>query len=440
MKVLQQQWREIVVLTEDIDGVLQGLRNSLFLDISINKLVFSNEIKALVKIFRMLFLSKKSFEFVEGKHLIFYFPFNSASNFNNLINIYKKFDVSDKDILVIHSNKLEGKYFRHDRIIKEDFCRYIPVRQRLRLVFPSLIKLYRLNKSKLRFVKFMPIKYLFLILQVYINMKAARYLFRCEPIKKIISTSDFFPVDYALYKSAVDNGVETYIVQHGILGISHFPYTSKNIFVWNKFIANSLLKLGVDSQSVFISGMPASDDLFSKKSEIKSLNLSDLSLLIISDTQGAITYPDVYKSFSEFLDALIEANTGIKIIIKLHPAETDNFYRKYKNSISILPHNIDLRSALSQCDLAATIWSTAGLEAMALEKPTLILNVHESVQEYAWWPNFGGGRFIQNIEEFRQVLSIDVLKDIVEKQNQFVIDYYPNQGKSSEYIHNILFK
>jgi hypothetical protein len=444
MEDLQRKWNEIIKHTQDKEEVLAGLRNTIFLELNDAKTDFLNEIKSIIRIGRILFSFFRRTKAIEGKKILFYFPFSSSSNYNNLISIYRRYSESVKDVLVIHTKKLSDSNFTHPRILKEDLFKIVPFSERFYLLVPSIKLLCKLIKGKNEItgvIKLKPITYLYLILQISIYIKAGRILFKQGSIKKLISTSDFFPTDYAIYKSANIERVDTYMVQHGVFGISHFPYTSKYIFVWNKFAEERLIKMGVEADTIYISGMPSSDELFNKSTECNVSNCGKkLSLLILSDTQGRSTYPSVYQNYSDFLDKLIGLELGIDIVIKLHPAESPEFYRKYKNLVRILQRDINLYDAILQFDIIATIWSTAGLEAMALKKPTIILNVHEDVIQYAWWPEFGGGKFVHNIDEFQKILNKESLSEIIEQQNKFVRNYFFNSGHSSEFIYNILVK
>lgn len=269
-----------------------------------------------------------------------------------------------------------------------------------------------------------------------------------ELIKKqspiaVISTSDFFPIDYALFNTANKLNVPTYLLQHGIIGISHIPFTAKKIIVYGELNKEELIRKGVDSKRIILGGMPASDIVFNNKREVFKAT-SIRRILILSDTQGALLYPSVYSEYLKVLKALVCNNPEITFSIKLHPAENCNAY--VENSFlavpnfSILPKETSLSDSFSVADIALTIWSTAGIDAMLYGIPLIVMDVNEDVKKYAWWPEYNGGVYFSQLgleRKEHKFANLDFTNVLV-NQEIFLKKYFSNRGYSAESINSII--
>jgi CDP-glycerol glycerophosphotransferase (TagB/SpsB family) len=144
---------------------------------------------------------------------------------------------------------------------------------------------------------------------------------------------------------------------------------------------------------------------------------------------------------------MVAATPSIHWSIKLHPSENEIFYRDLLNSglpnFSVLPKSTTLEEAVTRADVACTIFSTAGLEAMIMRRPLVVFDVDPMVYEYAWWPKFGGGTYIHTAEamlDFVKKASAggQFLAGLVSKQDQFLTENFANPGRASEAILDML--
>jgi hypothetical protein len=282
--------------------------------------------------------------------------------------------------------------------------------------------------------------------ELALGMAAARGLRRLyenwQP-SLVVSTSNMWPFDQAMYVEALRAGIPCFVIQHGITNRYWWPFTATKMLLWGKCFENELLKLGASCELLAICGMPAADNLFSsyQKSAGSELRNAATSFVVLSDTQARSLEPDLYACYKSVFPALVAATPHVNWSVKLHPLEDESFYQdmlggRYPN-FRILPKSTTLEQAVTQSDVACTLWSTSGLEAMMMRRPLLVLDVHPMVYQYAWWPKSGGGVYAPNLEsatEFVKRASSDAqyLTALVAKQDQFLAENFANPGQAAE--------
>jgi hypothetical protein len=123
----------------------------------------------------------------------------------------------------------------------------------------------------------------------------------------------------------------------------------------------------------------------------------------------------------------------------LHPSEDDKFYQEMMHfpNFRVLPKTTTLEQAVTEADVACTLWSTSGLEAMMMRRPLVVLDLDPMIYDLAWWPKGGGGVYISSIEAlqgFVKNASSDVqfLREIVAQQNEFLGQSYAHPGAAAE--------
>ena len=161
------------------------------------------------------------------------------------------------------------------------------------------------------------------------------------------------------------------------------------ISVFGESIRKMLIKEGVSANKIEITGNPKFNQLLKYKNDnVQKLmrdkfHISHKKKVILILTQylvesGAWT-PEERKIFiNEIAKSLLTLNNYV-LILKLHP-----IFEKEKDYFEILK-NLDLNfkifkkektnEILSICDAAISVSSTTALEAIILEKPTLIINL-----------------------------------------------------------------
>jgi hypothetical protein len=289
-------------------------------------------------------------------------------------------------------------------------------------------------------------KYLYNIFLTFIANEAWKNILSTIKPNALISTSDYFPIDYALFYQAKKKSIPNYLIQHGIIGISYYPFTANKMFVYGDIAKQEMIYKGCNPDKIILGGMPSIDNqINSPFISPKKLNNNNTNkkLLILSDTQGQVIYQNVYFKYKENLEKLLNSNPQIQFLVKLHPAESKTFYlaleSKFSNLI-ILPKSTSLLDSFQLATFAATIWSTAGIDAMNFDIPLIVLNVDPSVEYYATWPKNGGGRYLSDLVDnnFKLDLSESISSDILRDQKIFVKSYFANRGKAALTIKSII--
>lgn len=428
-----------------------GLRNRLFLDLN-EKVRIKNSLIVLIHILFTLFARPRRFkQSIARNNILFYFPYNTNAMFNSLYPVFQEAQKRDRVGLVIKDqtiNEIQAS------IVKNDVFKYSNYLLRIRYLYLSVKATINLrnclclirNESKVNY-KFHFVENVFHFYLVFLCQKSFSKIFSVANPSCIISTSDYFPIDYALFATANNLKVPSYVIQHGIIGMSYFPFTASVLCVHGEYSFDDLVRKGCPKDKLAMTGMPASDSLFiNKKLDLRIEKMEGVTnVLFLSDTQGASVYPAVYKEYFEVLSKTIDVNAKLNWIVKLHPAEDASFYNqlveKYPDRFEILPKETTLIEAFNKCDIAATIWSTAGLEAMIAGLPLLVFDVTPEVYNYAWWPKFGGGRFFSEVisKDYCLEFNMEDRDNWNKIQHEFLGKYFANSGRASvEVINTIL--
>jgi hypothetical protein len=387
---------------------------------------------------------------------LFAFFFNSAANMNSLVPVLR---MAIKRSL--HPNILVGDHVAVPPEARQGVTNYIGVRQlmaattmrerlgaltRARKQYRDLVSGF--NRADSSWAKTVRRNRTWIQTELTLLTAAShglRRLYEAWEPSCVISTSDLWPFDHAVFAEARRCGVPSFVIQHGITNIFWWPFVADKLLVWGAPFANELRRLGAPAERLAVCGMPASDHLFSRYQQRRQRDCSKTasSYVILSDTHGRAFYPEVYPRFKDFLKTVLAATRSIHWSVKLHPLEDDRFYRELLNgrfpNLTILPKSTTLEEAVTRADVACTLWSTSGLEAMMMRRPLLVFDVAPIIHEYAWWPKGGGGIYVSTAEStvnFINKTAVDgqILDDLVARQNMFLDENFANAGRAAEAI------
>jgi hypothetical protein len=191
--------------------------------------------------------------------------------------------------------------------------------------------------------------------------------------------------------------------------------------------------------------MPASDDLFLRADQPANLvkNGMSPSCLVFSHTQDRIEEAALFEDFGRCLVETIRSTPGVKWRIRLHPAEDDSFYRELEISrfqnVEISARDISLEQAVEAASVVCTIRSTAGLQAMMLQKPLIVLNLASLSGPPVAWPIHGGGLYAKNADEFgknlARLISDETFRcSLLASQSAFLDKTFANRGRAAATI------
>ncbi|MFO1487477.1 MAG: hypothetical protein U1F65_03270 [Verrucomicrobiota bacterium] len=266
-----------------------------------------------------------------------------------------------------------------------------------------------------------------------------RLLSQWKP-SSILTTSDFYPFEFHLIAEAKKLGIPSAILQHGEPNdVVVWPTYADTFLAWGKSYEEQLIKRGAPEERVKITGMPSSDAWFNRaKPAGTDSKKTQGGCLVLSHTQDRIEDAELFERFGQCLKETIEKTPSVKWKIKLHPSEDDTFYRETGLSaltqVEILPRNISLEESVLGSDVVCTIRSTAGLQAMMLQKPVVVLDLARTAP--VTWPLQGGGIYAKCANDFstlvNQLVSDQaVLHSLLEQQQAFLGLKFAHRGNAT---------
>ncbi len=220
--------------------------------------------------------------------------------------------------------------------------------------------------------------------------------------------------------------------------------------VFGNYFKKILFKEGnYPAGKVVVTGQPRFDILYenrkdySKKNIYKKLGIGNGKKLAVYASQPMKS--DLNTAFSAVIRTFKKLK-DVKLIVKLHPSDDPSPYKTILQELkyeAIISKNIDLHELIICSDLLISVHSTVILEALALEKPVIQLNLMEKYDIFGEKAN----KLIQFVNRENQLSNaIKVLlynksysKWLREKRKEFISEYfYKIDGKSTERFIKVL--
>jgi hypothetical protein len=287
----------------------------------------------------------------------------------------------------------------------------------------------------------------------------------------VLITYAYGPLGRAAVIAGKHKGVPTLEIQHGVIHPSHPGYMHAKdeispdgsvnspycpipdkTAVYGNYHKELLTKLSTyPENSVVVRGQPRydvlaiADKIYDKDIFFKKYNINPNHKIILWAT--AFSGSDDNEIIKDF-KAVFNAIEGIKnttLVIKPHPNDKkrhikmikDNL-RNYKISAIVSPANSDTYEQLFICDLMITRGSTTGMEAVALNKPVIVLNLtgNPSAIDYV---EQGVALGVYKAEDLKPTIE-KLLRDdseISKNRERYIENYlYKTDGKATERVVN----
>ena len=224
---------------------------------------------------------------------------------------------------------------------------------------------------------------------------------------------------------------------------------SKHV-VWGEILENFIIKHGAKKEEIIKIGSPRHDKVFKntnkKKSNIILLAITDFYRINCrgTDTKIFIKTENMIRKIFEVVKKYPEK----EIIVKLHPTGNVSFdikplIKEIDSSIKVFQSE-NILDLLEKSDAMISLnYSTVILDAMTLQKPTLVLLPEEQNYEDEIMLKDGATLFTTDINEIEKNIKIlfndkKVRDDLISKGNKFVNKYMTNQGTASKKLAKIL--
>lgn len=213
-----------------------------------------------------------------------------------------------------------------------------------------------------------------------------------------------------------------------------------------------LVKSGVDEASCVVTGSPTYD-VFHFRKEESFLNISDQVKALISSGKRIVVvlteaFPDPFTEIGPILDALCE-NKTISVVLKIHPADDVNLFRKYLMTKELVDRikiieSCDLYQLFSVTSLVIGTISNAIIGASILKVPVLICDFSNKTKVINFvtegiCPGCFQVKELKDDLEHLLGMTDDELKRYYEKNYWNIARFNgPNDGKSAERISQLL--
>lgn len=253
-------------------------------------------------------------------------------------------------------------------------------------------------------------------------------------------------------------------MQHGVLAqLLWFTHSKKEITceigpewcpipnittVYGKYFKRILLKHGnYPKDSVVVTGDQRINDFVknayktSKKKLLEKFYISKENKIILYLTSPVKEKYNVYKEVLQSIKNVPKTT----LIVKLHPSENPDFYKKIAREIDIKPiiiRDINTYEIITLCDIAITYISTTALEAMALKKPLVIINLTKKLGTIEFKKSgvltiYKNGQLGNTVKKLLENKKFRI--NVIKKQNKFIYKYmYKIDGKATERIINVI--
>ena len=279
---------------------------------------------------------------------------------------------------------------------------------------------------------------------------AFRVLFGVWRPSAVVSAGDFWPFSYQFIYQASSLGIPSVLIQHGVSDFFWCPFAADLYCMWGDTDVNEMMRYGAPAEKLAAVGMPAMDGVFRQGATVERepvRNGQPPVCLILSNSHGSAFEPRVFDDYRRFLIEAVKSTPSITWKVKLHPAEDDSFYRKMGSTVFerlvFYPRATSLRDAVADANVVTTIYSTAGLEAMIMNRPLIVAPVGSRVRELAPWPASGGGMYASSAEEFRSqfgnlVSDQDYNSRQMERQSSFLASHFANHGYAAQCVVDLM--
>jgi UDP-N-acetylglucosamine:LPS N-acetylglucosamine transferase len=244
--------------------------------------------------------------------------------------------------------------------------------------------------------------------------------------------------------AADELGIKTVGMQHGIIYEWHIDYAISDLRTGNSALGNPIPtvtvvfgefyekllteKLAYPSDRVVVGGNPSyeSADAYSRQLDRKTV-LSKLGMspekktVLVASSMGQKKYgqPDYDIVLIQTLAKAFGNNKDIQVVMKLHPKEDGEAYKKIIDengaaNFYIIDHPIE--ELILVCDVFLAVATTTIMEAIVLERPVIVVKAFESTNRYIRSLIENGAAIGARYEEL-ETRVLEVLNDraIVEK-------------------------
>jgi len=209
------------------------------------------------------------------------------------------------------------------------------------------------------------------------------------------------------------------------------------------------------AEKVIVTGLPRYDilshaqEVYSKQEFLKRYGLNPRHKIVHWSTQCHVFSQEENASNFRAIFGAMKNLDNVNLVIKQHPAESEKFtdeimrqIKDYDINAIVTPKNSDTYEQLFVCDLMITRHSTTAMEAVALGKPVIILNLSgkpDPVEYVEEGVALGVYKEADLCVTIKRLLRDD--SELSPKREQYIEKYlYKIDGKATQRVIDIILK
>ncbi len=266
--------------------------------------------------------------------------------------------------------------------------------------------------------------------------------------------------------AAQKDKIPTIAIQHGMITLSHRGYIYRNRFqpwspqipdktaVYGKYYYDMLINDSIyTKRNVVITGQPRYDILnqistmYSKERYFKNLSIPLQNKVVLWTTQCHGLSDEENNININCILETVQQLEGLTLIIKPHPAEPERYRKQilsslkdFKADVRLVAKNSDTYEHIFSCDLLLTKTSTTAMEAAALNKPIILLNLIEG-KDFTGYVNENIAIGVYNCHDLKINIQ-NLLNDdsvLAKNRQEFVANLLCKiDGRSSERVADLI--
>jgi hypothetical protein len=198
---------------------------------------------------------------------------------------------------------------------------------------------------------------------------------RVQP-RSIVLWATQMPVGAAMAVIAKQRGIESILLQHGLLQPFYTPLIADHMITWGESSNQTISELGVPAERLIPLGSPRHDEMRpvgdgkAREAFLQALNLPDRPTLVFFSNGNDLVRNGIAPiECAQWLDYVAEKfQDQFNVVVRLHPNEDGALYTHCPH-LTVTKGKPDLATTLEGCDVVGSLCSTVLVEGLLYRKP-----------------------------------------------------------------------
>ena len=265
----------------------------------------------------------------------------------------------------------------------------------------------------------------------------------------VVTLGDELEAEKALVCLANIYGIPTLSLQHAVIANPYrlLPLVSEKIALWGPSSKDLLIKYGISTSRLIVTGAPRYDFLFNKDEENKRVSIDIKPQIGLKQQERFIILAtEPYRLLEnarviEILRKILTRIDNLRLVVKVHPAGSLKGYRRLINRNKwkdvIVVKNVPIYDLIRSGEMVITVYSTRAVEAIILDKPVVIFNMFDEASTIPFVSS-GAAIGVRRPEDLGRVIkevikNENLRKGLTENRGKFITEYlYLADARSSK--------